>query len=243
MYLTRKMPIPICPPEKILNPATNRCVLRRGTIGRRLVGCQDNEILNPTTGRCVKRNGALGRRILRQQREPNQPPPAPRPPRRPRPRPRVPPRPVVLPGPPAIPVYPTRTLNRMTKPELLEMIRDICYNDDDPITFEDFADMTVDQLRSIVRILDNGGVDFFSQRTRKLQGNHQKFHCILLESIRQWLEMELHRFPRRLPKHPVTGKHLTPSQIDAILGPGRSNGVVNRNATIDEIIMNRLLAA
>ena len=81
-----------CPPGKILNPATNKCVKRDGAIGRRILAaqggsraaaaprassprrpaaraasrgdCPPGKIRNPATGRCVKRDGPTGRRIL-----------------------------------------------------------------------------------------------------------------------------------------------------------------------------------
>ena len=80
-----------CPPGKIVNPATNRCVKRDGPIGRRILAaqggsgaaapraasprrpaaraaaqgdCPPGKIRNPATGRCVKRDGPTGRRIL-----------------------------------------------------------------------------------------------------------------------------------------------------------------------------------
>jgi hypothetical protein len=65
-----------CPPDKILNPKTNRCVNRDGLIGKTLEGligkaqenqakgekkvCKDDEILNPKTNRCVTKAGAIG---------------------------------------------------------------------------------------------------------------------------------------------------------------------------------------
>jgi serine/threonine protein kinase len=78
----------ICPPEKIINPATRRCVLRTGAIGRKLEkemavpaepvavdavppavpnagsdGCPPGKIRNPKTRRCVKRTGAIGKKL------------------------------------------------------------------------------------------------------------------------------------------------------------------------------------
>lgn len=49
-----------CPPEKIRNPATGRCVLRTGAIGHRILGCPDDKIRNPKTGRYVSRTGTIG---------------------------------------------------------------------------------------------------------------------------------------------------------------------------------------
>lgn len=56
-----------CSPSKILNPRTNRCVKKTGSIGRKIVGetkkCPPSKILNPRTNRCVKRKGSIGKNI------------------------------------------------------------------------------------------------------------------------------------------------------------------------------------
>ena len=201
-----------CPPDKILNPATNKCVKRTGAIGRRLVGCAPDEILNPVTGRCVKRNGTVGRRLLRNMNNPA--------------------------GGGA--VAPAANGNRMTKPELLQLIHELCYNEEDPITMESFEEMTVEQLRTIVRLLDDGGVDFFSKRAQMLPpGVHQKSHCMLLASIKSWLESELRRFPNRMPKHPVTNLPLLRSHVNRIVGR-RQQQRVQRQAPVAMIAMDDL---
>lgn len=70
-----------CPPNKILNPKTKKCVSRTGKIGRKLVQsskskssaekkkpptkiCPPNKIINPKTKRCVSRIGKIGREIV-----------------------------------------------------------------------------------------------------------------------------------------------------------------------------------
>ena len=54
-----------CPPGKVLNPATGRCVKTDGKVGRALAvpGCPPGKVLNPATGRCVKADGKIGRRL------------------------------------------------------------------------------------------------------------------------------------------------------------------------------------
>jgi len=71
-----------CPPEKIMNPASGRCVLRTGVTGKKLlkaaggggaaapaaarvVECPPEKIMNPASGRCVLRTGALGKKIIK----------------------------------------------------------------------------------------------------------------------------------------------------------------------------------
>jgi hypothetical protein len=73
-----------CPPDKILNPQTDRCVSKTGAIGKKILlellnknknkpkskkeikgnECPDDKILNPQTNRCVSKTGAIGKKIL-----------------------------------------------------------------------------------------------------------------------------------------------------------------------------------
>ncbi len=59
-----------CPPGKVLNPVTGRCVKADGRIGKTLITvgvdkkCKSGEILNPATGRCVKIDGKIGRNVV-----------------------------------------------------------------------------------------------------------------------------------------------------------------------------------
>lgn len=70
-----------CPPGKILNPKTNRCVDAKGALGKELAkeksnavpvvhvvpaakkDCPPGKILNPKTNRCVDAKGALGKEL------------------------------------------------------------------------------------------------------------------------------------------------------------------------------------
>lgn len=77
-----------CPPDKIINPYTGRCVSRTGRVGRQLLRgeeprqqqqqqqqprtgndcprpCDPTKICNPQSRRCVSRTGTIGRRLLR----------------------------------------------------------------------------------------------------------------------------------------------------------------------------------
>jgi hypothetical protein len=60
-----------CPPGKILNPVTRRCVKANGKIGKTLVigekKCGSGQILNPATGRCVKLDGKIGKLLVQQE--------------------------------------------------------------------------------------------------------------------------------------------------------------------------------
>jgi ribA/ribD-fused uncharacterized protein len=73
-----------CPPDKILNPATGRCVSRTAKLGKSILqnqtrkaspkkaspknvsikACPPDKIVNPATGRCVSRTAKIGRSIL-----------------------------------------------------------------------------------------------------------------------------------------------------------------------------------
>lgn len=120
------------------------------------------------------------------------------------------------------PVIRTRPaiVNKMTKEELLALIQGLCYNTEDPISFDSWQDMSVSQLRTIVRLLDNGGVDFFGQREAPLRvgEQHQRFHCFVLRNIKRWVQTWRRQFGDvRQPKHPVTNAPLTQRQVDTLL--------------------------
>ena len=56
-----------CPPGKIRNPKTGKCVSATGKIGQGLVpkpDCPPGKIRNPKTGRCVNSNGKIGLQLL-----------------------------------------------------------------------------------------------------------------------------------------------------------------------------------
>jgi len=56
-----------CPPNKILNPTTNRCILKTGLTAKKMVKktCPSNKILNPTTNRCILKTGLTAKKILK----------------------------------------------------------------------------------------------------------------------------------------------------------------------------------
>ena len=85
MNLTRK----VCPPDKVLNPATSRCVSRTSKLGKSILQqppvvikpqqeqkqpaqptkqCPPDKVLNPASSRCVSRTSKLGKTILQEQR-------------------------------------------------------------------------------------------------------------------------------------------------------------------------------
>lgn len=46
-----------CPPDKVINPRTRRCVNKSGNIGRKILGekgeCSADKVINPKTRKCV----------------------------------------------------------------------------------------------------------------------------------------------------------------------------------------------
>ena len=69
-----------CDSDKILNPASGRCVLKNGKIGKELLKkklkklspvkvyktkCDKDKILNPSSGRCVLKTGKIGKELLK----------------------------------------------------------------------------------------------------------------------------------------------------------------------------------
>jgi len=66
-----------CPPGKILNPTSNRCVSETGKIGKKVLEeekkkslvsqqkqCPPNKIYNPKSNRCVLKSGKIGKQLL-----------------------------------------------------------------------------------------------------------------------------------------------------------------------------------
>lgn len=83
-----------CPDDKVLNPATGRCVSKDGAIGKKLLKasvstpaptlvpkkdkeCPNDKILNPITGRCVSKDGSIGKKLLKTSKPAPSPAPAP----------------------------------------------------------------------------------------------------------------------------------------------------------------------
>ena len=88
----------ICPPDKVLNPASSRCVSRTSKLGKSILQqqpaprqqqeqqqqpapkqhqkttkmCPPDKVLNPASSRCVSRTSKIGKSILQQQPAPKQ---------------------------------------------------------------------------------------------------------------------------------------------------------------------------
>ena len=79
----------VCPEDKILNPPTNRCVSKTGSIGKKILKektkkdkskskskspdkpkvCPEDKVLNPPTNRCVSKTGLIGKKILKESKK------------------------------------------------------------------------------------------------------------------------------------------------------------------------------
>lgn len=154
-----------CPPGKVLNPKTKRCVKANGAVGKKLTEespkktCPEDKILNPKTNRCVNKNGALGKKLAQEKKS----------------------APKVL-----------------SKTVLLEDLKKTCNNDSDPISMDDFNDMTLEQLKSLVKI-----------------GKHAKKNCYVLENIYEVYKTAI--LSKKNPKDPMDPDHiLTDDEINDI---------------------------
>jgi serine/threonine protein kinase len=57
-----------CPRNKIVNPKTDRCVLKTGSIGVEITKKLNEKILNPDTGRMVLKTGKIGMEIMKRKK-------------------------------------------------------------------------------------------------------------------------------------------------------------------------------
>ena len=71
-----------CPPEKKLNPLTNRCIKKRGKLEQKLAKrriikvsesrtiiekrCPSEKVINPKTNRCIKKDGMLAKKLKKE---------------------------------------------------------------------------------------------------------------------------------------------------------------------------------
>ena len=116
--------------------------------------CPPGKILNPLTQRCVKIDGVIGKKIL--------------------------------------------AAKTKSKVDILESLKNTCNNDADPISMDAFADMTVDQLNSLVKI-----------------GKGLKKNCYLLDNIYQMYKTAV--LSKKTIRDPMDPSHtLTQTEIDDI---------------------------
>ena len=157
-----------------MNPSSGRCVLKTGAIGKKLLGaskCNEaTQVLNPASRRCVLKSGKIGKAILAQaapnpaQRQgpsnPARQPNTQRPPASPATNMR---QPSINQGNlnsngrsrpgrsrPRKAAAPRRMVDARSK--LLAKLESKCFNDSDPVSLDDFKDMTERQLKNIVQV-------------------------------------------------------------------------------------------
>lgn len=84
--------------------------------------------------------------------------------------------------------------------ELLARLRGICANDRDLITLDDFQTLTVEQLRTVVALAADGGIEAITGDP-VLSDNRAPRHCYLIQTLVDYLT-----FPGNVanPRHPVT---------------------------------------
>jgi hypothetical protein len=143
MLSNSKMTTKTCPPGKIVNPATNRCVKIDGKIGK--------AILAARAAQDAKSKSTS-----------------------------------------------VKTSSKETKAKLLKELKDLCNNDTDPISMDNFEDLTVEQLENIIAI-----------------GDGTKKNCYLLENIYEVYKTAVQS--RKPAKDPINPSHtLTNAEIETI---------------------------
>ena len=95
----------------------------------------------------------------------------------------------------------------MNREELLQRIREICYNSDEDIfRLDEWSSLNVQELRTVVGILDNGGAAMiFDNIPPRVRG-----HCYLLRHLVRHLQMN------PSANNPHTGRPITPRQREII---------------------------
>jgi hypothetical protein len=185
-----------CREDQILNPKTKRCVKKNGVIGKTLLQenelnkqnnvktrskndtekhssqkdkCKNNKILNPVTNRCVKIDGKIGKMILAAAAAKTKPN-----------------------------LVNVKKSPKSVKKEFLDQLKIKCNNDTDSISLENFEDLTLEELQSLVFI-----------------GNGNKKNCYLLDNIYEVYKTAV--LKNKIPKDPMDPSHkLTKNEIDDI---------------------------
>lgn len=95
-----------------------------------------------------------------------------------------------------------------SKDALVARLTATCYNStQDYISAEEWSSLTVRQLRTIVGILEDGGIQVIA-RSASPGAPSGKAHCFLLQHLVEWIQ--------RNPTHPITRQPLTENQIRLI---------------------------
>jgi len=127
--------------------------------------CPPGKIINPATGRCVKIDGKIGKAVLAAAAAKEK-------------------------------KSPKKEESPKTKKErILKEIKDKCNNDADPISMDNFEDLSIEELENLVYV-----------------GNDKKKNCYLLDNIYEVYKVAI--LSKKKPKDPMDPSHeLTDSEI------------------------------
>lgn len=90
---------------------------------------------------------------------------------------------------------------------LLKRILAICYNSGDIFTLDEWSALTIEQLRTVVALLDDGGADEIIKKRHRSQ---TRGHCYLLEELVRYLREHPHA------TNPHTRRPITARQREII---------------------------
>lgn len=96
----------------------------------------------------------------------------------------------------------------MNRDQLLERIREICYNEDDIFTLDEWSSMTVPELRTVVALLDDGGAEVIANASSSPRTRSHRGACFLIDGLMRWI--------RSNPTNPRTRRPITPRQREII---------------------------
>ncbi len=148
--------------------------------------CPPGKIVNPATGRCVKIDGTIGKKLAAaaaapEAKKPKKKTPEPKKPKKKTPEPKK-------------PTPDEKTL-------ILATLKNKCHNDYEPISMENFSDMTIEQLKSLVYI--------GSKKDKK--------NCYLVENIYEVYKTAIINSKLKQAKDPMNPNHLlTSAEIENI---------------------------
>lgn len=74
-------------------------------------------------------------------------------------------------------------MSDLTQDELIDLVTQICQNDMDIMTQTEWQDMSVEQLRTIVVLLDDDMIDILDPRRRRSVTTSPYAGCSLLKSL------------------------------------------------------------
>lgn len=135
--------------------------------------CPPGKILNPLTNRCVKIDGAIGKKIVAAAHKPIKQ------------------------------VFPSKSPPKQVSPQspkttILKELQNSCNNDADPISMDAFADMSVSDLKNLVKV-----------------GKGDKKNCYMLENIYEVYKTAV--LAKKPVKDPMDPSHiLSKAEIDDI---------------------------